>query len=109
MGGRFAAESLAGLKRNGWPPCSGITGRHGTEYAQVKAVGLLPLTNLARTLDRHRHGLLAWFKHPISTGRLEGINNKVKVLKRQAYGFRDIKYFELRLYFLHETNLAFPG
>jgi transposase len=29
---------------------------------------------------------------------LEGLNNKIKVLKRQAYGFRDNEYFKLRLY-----------
>jgi transposase len=40
---------------------------------------------------------------------LEGMNNKVKVLKRQAYGFRDEEYFKLRLYFLHESTPAFPG
>jgi len=31
------------------------------------------------------------------------------VLKRQAYGFRDIDYFKLRLAFLHEATPAFPG
>jgi len=30
---------------------------------------------------------------PIHTSRLEGINNKVKVIKRKAYGFYDIEYF----------------
>ncbi len=64
---------------------------------------------LAATLHAHRAGLLAYFRHPITTGPLEGINNKIKVLKRQAYGFRDMEYFKLRLLFLHETNYAFAG
>lgn len=64
---------------------------------------------LAATLDEHRAGLLAYFRHPITTGPLEGINNKIKVLKRQAYGFRDMEYFKLRLLFLHESNYAFAG
>jgi transposase len=31
--------------------------------------------------------------HPISTGKLEGMNNKIKVAKRIAYGYRDEDYF----------------
>lgn len=33
----------------------------------------------------------------------EGINNKIKAMKRKTYGFRDDKYFELRLLALHEN------
>ena len=64
---------------------------------------------LADTLDAHRPGLLAYFKHRISTGPLEGLNNKIKVMKRQAYGFRDMEFFKLRLYCLHETPLMIAG
>jgi len=39
---------------------------------------------------------------------LEGLK-KIKVLKRQAYGFRDKKYFKPRLYFLHNDTPAFAG
>jgi transposase len=42
-------------------------------------------------------------RYPIHTGRLEGINNKIKVIKRQAYGFRDDAYFILKI------KGAFPG
>ncbi len=38
----------------------------------------------------HRfEGLLSYFDHRIDSGKAEGINNKIKVLKRQAYGFQD--------------------
>jgi transposase len=40
---------------------------------------------------------------------VEGINNKIKVLKRRAYGYRDTQYFKLRIYFLHETRYALVG
>ncbi|MCR4686674.1 MAG: transposase, partial [Lachnospiraceae bacterium] len=40
------------------------------------------------------------------TAKVEGINNKIKVLKRNAYGFRDDKYFELRLYALHDRRIT---
>ena len=76
---------------------------------QANSLGLHHLSKLADTLDRHRQGLLSYFKHRISTGPLEGLNNKIKVLKRQAYGFRDMVYFKLRLYFIHEATPAFAG
>lgn len=76
---------------------------------QAKSLGLQHFSKLADTLDRHRQGLLSYFKHRISTGPLEGLNNKIKVLKRQAYGFRDMLYFKLRLYFIHEATPAFAG
>lgn len=77
--------------------------------ARAEATGLKHFVRLARTLDGHRRALLAYFNHRITTGPLEGINNKIKVLKRQAYGFRDMDYFRLRLAFLHESTPAFAG
>lgn len=77
--------------------------------AEARATGIAHFARLANTLDTHRPGLLAYFRHRISTGPLEGLNNKIKVLKRQAYGFRDMEYFKLRLYFLHETPLSLTG
>ncbi len=77
--------------------------------AEARALGNRHFIRLADTLDSHRPGLLAYFKHRISTGPMEGLNNKIKVLKRQAYGFRDMAFFKLRLYFLHETSVLMPG
>lgn len=76
---------------------------------QARTLGLKHFVRLADTLDEHRSGLLSYFRHRISTGPLEGLNNKIKVLKRQAYGFRDQAYFKLRLYFIHESVPAFAG
>lgn len=81
----------------------------GAWIARCLATRIKPMVRLAKSLRAHRQGLLAYFEYPISTGPLEGINNKIKVLKRQAYGFRDIEYFKLRLAFLHEATPAFPG
>lgn len=81
----------------------------GGWIARALATGLKHIVRLAKTLRAHRHGLLAYFDHRISTGPLEGVNNKIKVLKRQAYGFRDVEYFKLRLAFLHESTPAFAG
>ena len=76
---------------------------------QAAALGIPHFTKLANTVRRHMAGMLSYFKHQISTGPLEGLNNKRKVLKRQAYGFRDNEYFKLRLYFIHEDTPAFTG
>jgi len=77
--------------------------------AEARASELPHFVRLAQTIEDHLAGLLAYFRHPISTGPLEGLNNKIKVLKRQAYGFRDMAYFKLRLFFIHEAVPAFPG
>jgi transposase len=76
---------------------------------QARSIGNKHFTKLADTLDGHRQGLLAYYDHPITSAPLEGLNNKIKVLKRQAYGFRDNEYFKLRLYFLHEATPAIAG
>ena len=45
------------------------------------------------TIMAYRTGILAWYNCSISTEKVEGINNKIKVMKRVAYGFRDEKVF----------------
>ena len=71
--------------------------------------GIPKLKKVAHTLRTHRIGLLNYFKHRINNGGAEGINNKIKTMKRQAYGFRDIEYFKLRLYHLHNQRYSFVG
>ncbi len=71
--------------------------------------GIAELTRVGKTLLRHGMGLLNYFKHKITNGKTEGINNKRKTMKRQAYGFRDMDYFKLRLYNLHKTRYSFGG
>lgn len=68
-----------------------------------------PLTRAAKTILRHSKGLLSYFDHRISNGKAEGTNNKIKVLKRNAYGYRDMEYFMLLLLDLHEKTQEFVG
>ena len=77
------------------------------EQAQDSKVPLLQ--KFAMTLMAHRRGILSWYDHHISTGKLEGINNKIKTMKRQAYGYRDEKFFELKILSLHDKTYAFVG
>lgn len=64
------------------------------------------LQKMAVTMRAYKSGILAWYDCHLSTGKVEGINNKIKVMKRNAYGFRDDKYFTLRLYALHDCRIT---
>jgi len=71
--------------------------------------GIMLAMKLANSIMSHLMGILNYFEHPINTAKVEGINNKIKTWKRQAYGFRDMDYFKLRLYHLHHQNYALCG
>lgn len=71
---------------------------------EVQTTTIQPLIKFANTLMAHRTDILNWFDYRISTGPLEGFNNKIKVLKRKAYGYRDMEYFALKIYALHENR-----
>ena len=77
---------------------------------QAWETGIPLITRVANSIAGHRTAILAWYDCHFSTGKVEGINNKIKVLKRVAYGFRDDEYFKLRLFALHEQRItAFLG
>ena len=57
----------------------------------------------------HRTGILAYYDYPISTAPLEGTNNKIKTMKRQAYGFRDLEFFKLKIMAVHGSKYALVG
>lgn len=67
------------------------------------------LNRFAKTVTERIEPILAWYDEHISTGPLEGLNNKIKVLKRVAYGYRDQLFFGLRLLFIHETKFKLSG
>lgn len=76
---------------------------------RANASGLPPLKTMAKTLTRLEEGLLSYFNHRISSGPMEGTNNKIKTLQRQSYGIRDREYFELLLYSIHQKKYALVG
>ncbi len=78
-------------------------------YDRAMSTGIKQLMTMARTLAARAFGLLAYFDHPISTGPLEGINNKIKTLQRQAYGFRDKEFFKLSIFAIHQLKYALVG
>lgn len=71
--------------------------RHARESA------IPALMHFAKCLRPYWRGILSRVRWPMHTGLLEGINNRIKVIKRIAYGFRDDAYFFLKI------RAAFPG
>ena len=78
-------------------------------YSRAMHSRIEPLKKFARRLKEYLPGILAHCRWPLHTSLLEGINNKIKVLKRKAYGFRDQTFFILKLFSLHESKFVFTG
>lgn len=62
-----------------------------------------PLLKFAKKLKAYWRGIVARVRWAMHTGQLEGINNRIKVMKRMAYGYRDSAFFFLKI------KAAYPG
>jgi len=72
-------------------------------YQRAQASGIAPLVDFAQRLAKSIEYVFNHSLFPLHTSLVEGINNKIKVLKRMAYGYRDDAYFFLKI------RAAFPG
>ena len=63
----------------------------------LQAAGLPEFTNTWRTLQHWREQILAYFDHRVTNAFAEGITNKIKVLKRSAYGFRSPERYRTKV------------
>jgi transposase len=72
-------------------------------YRKALRSGIGPLRRFAQKLRPYLAGILAHCRYPFGTNLVEGINNRIKVIKRMAYGYRDEEYFFLKI------RAAFPG
>ena len=72
-------------------------------HAHARESGIPALIHFASVLRRYWRGIVSRVRWPMHTGQLEGINNRIKVIKRMAYGYRDTDYFFLKI------QAAFPG
>jgi transposase len=70
---------------------------------QALSSGVASLARFAKNLQPYADGIVASASYPLNTSVLEGINNRIKVIKRMAYGYRDSDYFFLKI------RAAFPG
>lgn len=71
--------------------------------AMAEESGIHALQLFARRLSNYLEGIVSSAHYRLNTSVLEGMNNKIKVLKRMAYGYRDKTYFFLKI------KDAFPG
>ena len=69
-------------------------------FQAAKESGIDALVHFADLKEKHIAGLIAHAIFPISTGKLEGFNNKIKVAKRVGYGYRDDEFFFLLVRFI---------
>lgn len=65
--------------------------------------GIDALDRFARKLEPYLEGILSSAYHRQNTSVLEGMNNRIKVIKRMAYGYRNAASFFLKI------TAAFPG
>lgn len=64
---------------------------------RARESGIPEILAYVKTLDRHRFGILNFFRHRKTNGLSEGFNNVVKTIKKAAYGFHDWEYFRLKI------------
>ena len=71
------------------------------EASQIKE-----LVSMAKTLRKHAAGIVAFWKTGITSATMEGFNNKIGWLTRQAYGYRDEEYLILKIFDLPNLKVA---
>ena len=67
--------------------------------AALKWQRLTPYEDFAEMIERHWDGIAAYAnpENKISLGFVEGLNNKIRVIQRRAYGLRDEEYLRLKI------------
>ena len=74
--------------------------------AAADATGVPELAAMAKTIRSHIMGILGYWKLDGATNAsMEGFNGKVRWLIKQAYGFRDFKYFRLKIFDLPSNDI----
>ncbi|EMD99037.1 transposase, IS204/IS1001/IS1096/IS1165 family protein [Stutzerimonas stutzeri NF13] len=92
------------LKELWYAPSEHEARRRWSEWFRLaQESGLQPLQAFARRLKAYVEGIVSSARFRLNTSVLEGMNNRIKVIKRMAYGYRDNAYFFLKI------KAAFPG
>ena len=73
---------------------------------QALTIGHPEVDGFVRMLQGHREGILNHCRYAVHTSKLEGINNKIKVIKRKAYGYHDERYFTLKVKQAFDPNCS---
>lgn len=71
--------------------------RFETWFSNVVKSGLTQFDKVMNTIKTYFYGIENYFKHRVTNSGAEGINNKINVIKRMAYGYRDLEYFKMKI------------
>ncbi len=94
---------LWGYRRRGWAK------RHWKAwYFWATHSRLGPVIDAARTIARHLRGVLNFFAHRITNAVSEGLNSKIQMIKKRAYGFRNREHFKTAIFFTLRGPTALP-
>ncbi|MCG3769990.1 MAG: hypothetical protein JW384_01124 [Nitrosomonadaceae bacterium] len=85
---------LWSYEREGWARRFFMNWRTGLKWQRLK-----PYEKFAAMIDRHWDGIAAYCEpeNKVSLGFVEGLNNKIRVIQRRAYGLRDEEYLRLKI------------
>ena len=85
---------LWSYNREGWARRFFETWRSSLKWQRLK-----PFEKFAQMIDRHWDGLAAYCEpeNKVALGFVEGLNNKIRVIQRRAYGLRDEEYLRLKI------------
>lgn len=87
-------DQLWGYRREGWARRFFDNWRAALKWQRLK-----PYEKFAEMIDRHWDGIAAYCQeeNKVSLGFVEGLNNKIRVIQRRAYGLRDEEYLRLKI------------
>jgi len=74
--------------------------------ALAEETGIAELKTMAKTVRTKFDGIVAFWKNKITSASMEGFNNKIGWLNRQAYGYRDLEYFKLKIFDLPKMQIV---
>ena len=73
-------------------------------FSEAESADIPILKTMTKTLRKHRVGILAYYDEKMSSGKVEGVNNRIKTINKMAYGYRDLAFFELKIKASHEAR-----
>lgn len=74
--------------------------------AEADASNVAELKTMSKTIRTHIEGILAfWTTEGVTSAAVEGFNNKIRWLIKQAYGYRDQEYFRLKIFDLPNIKI----
>ncbi|MDP2749397.1 MAG: ISL3 family transposase [Nanoarchaeota archaeon] len=75
-------------------------------FKNVHDAGIEQFNEVAKRIDKYFYGIANYFIYRLTNAQSEGFNNKINIIKRRAYGFRDLEYFKLKI--LQSCGLKHP-